>query len=63
MQKPFYQSKIVWLGVFVTLQGVMPIVIDLLGRATVDPADLAVAFSGVLTVILRVWFTDAPISK
>jgi len=62
MTKKWYKSKLVWLGVIVTLQGVIPLVVDLLSKGAVSPADIGVALSGFLTVILRVWFTDAPIS-
>jgi hypothetical protein len=63
MEKPWYLSKIVWLGVIVTLQGIVPLVVELLNKSAVSPADIALAFSGVLVVIVRVWFTDVNVEK
>jgi len=56
--KMWYQSKLVWLGVIITLQGFVPVAVDLVNKASVSVADVMIAFSGLLAVILRVWFTD-----
>lgn len=61
--KKWYKSKTVWLGVITTLIGVLGLVSDLLGKATITPQDVVLLFSGVLGVILRVWFTTAPIAR
>jgi len=61
MEKKWYQSKLVWLGVIITLQGLIPLVTELLAKGTVSPADVGVFASGVLAVILRVWFTDSAV--
>ena len=60
--KKWYQSKLVWLGVITTLLGVLPLVQQLVSQASIQPADFVALFSGILTVILRVWFTNTEIS-
>jgi hypothetical protein len=60
--KPWYQSKLVWLGVVMTLAGAVPVALALVAKSPITPADIVAAVGGVLTVILRVWFTDQPIS-
>ncbi len=59
--KKWYQSKLVWLSVILTLSGAVPLVVDLLNKATVTPADIVLLFGGLLGVILRIWFTDTEI--
>jgi hypothetical protein len=61
--KQWYLSKLVWLGVIQTLLGVLAVVSDFLqsGRAF-DAAGVVLIATGILTVILRVWFTDTEIS-
>jgi hypothetical protein len=61
--KKWYLSKLTWVGIIITFQGIVPIAIDLLNKASVSPADFLVALSGVGTVILRIWFTDTTIEK
>jgi hypothetical protein len=56
--KPVLTSKIVWLGILMTLAGVIPVVVELLNKSAITPADCVLAFGGVLTVVLRIWFTD-----
>ncbi len=57
----WYQSKLVWLGVIITFQGAVPVIVELLNKQVVSPADILVALSGIGTVILRVWFSTARI--
>jgi hypothetical protein len=61
--KKWYESKQVWLGIIITAQGFVPLVIDLLEKQSVLPSDVAVAVSGALAVILRVWFTEGRVEK
>lgn len=62
--KPWYQSKIVWLGVIQTLLGALDVVKDALSKGSdLTPLDFSLIASGVLTVIMRVWFTDTAIEK
>jgi hypothetical protein len=59
--KKWYLSKLILLGIIITFQGCVPIVVDLINKASVSPADVLVALSGVGTVIIRIWFTDTAI--
>jgi len=62
--KPWYQSKIVWLGVITTLMGVLPLVAGFIDTQSVnDPAAWITLVIGILTVVSRVWFTDTQIEK
>lgn len=61
--KPWYQSKVFWLGVITTLLGVVPIITELASQTALTPAAVGTAMTGVLVVIMRVWFTDAPTTK
>ena len=56
--KVWYKSKLVWLGVLITFQGMIPIATELVNKQVISPADVLVALSGVATVIIRIWFTD-----
>ncbi len=60
--KLWYTSKTVWLGVVVTLIGALPLVADLVAKTTISPQDVILTGVGVLTVILRVWFTDTAVA-
>ncbi len=61
MTKKWYLSKILWLGLIITFQGCVPIVVDLLNKGEISIADVLVALSGIGTVIARIWFTDSAI--
>ena len=61
MTKKWYLSKILWLGLIITFQGCVPIVVDLLNKGEISIADVLVALSGMGTVIARIWFTDSAI--
>lgn len=63
--KKWYQSKLVWLGVLTTLLGIFPLV-NVYIHAVAPGAELVVeatgAFlAGIITVVLRIWFTDTGI--
>lgn len=62
--KPWYQSKLVWQNVFITLVGAAMLIAD---YWTQTPAltvpGICTLLAGVFGVILRVWFTDTPIGK
>lgn len=53
----WYQSKLVWLGVLITFQGSVPILIELLNKQAMSVSDVLVTLSGIATVVARVWFT------
>jgi len=61
--KVWYQSKLVWLGIVQTLIGALGLVAEYLSKSDFSPASVVVLVSGILTVILRVWFTNTTISK
>jgi hypothetical protein len=44
-----------------TVAGIIPLVSSLLQQTAVSPADVVNLFGGILTVVLRVWFTSTPI--
>ena len=60
--KPWYTSKLIWLGVVTTLVGSLDLVARLLQQVQVTPSDIVLLASGILTVVLRVWFTEQPIA-
>jgi uncharacterized membrane-anchored protein len=59
--KKWYQSKLVWLGIIMTLSGLLPFVSELVKTQPVTPEAVVAFVGGILTVILRVWFTDTAI--
>jgi hypothetical protein len=61
--KKWYQSKMVWLGIITTLIGALGLVSDLLGKPTVSPQDITLLLSGILGIVLRVWFTTQPVER
>jgi len=61
--KLWYVSKLVWLGVLQTVIAVLLSAADLLAKGTITPVDIVLFLAGVLTIIIRVWFTDAPIER
>jgi hypothetical protein len=60
--KPFWQSKTVWLNVVLTLIGLATFLAVPKNDPTLSVASIAAAVAGALNVVLRVWFTDTPIS-
>jgi len=61
--KKWYQSKTVWLGIITTLIGALGLVSDFLGKPTSSPQDITLLLSGILGVVLRVWFTSQPVER
>lgn len=60
-EKKWYQSKLVWLGVIMTISGAIEVVRQLLVAGPIDPQAILGAVGGIMTVIMRVWFTDTQI--
>lgn len=60
--KSWYESKLVWLGVIQTLLGSLGVLYEFLERGDFSPAAVVLSVSGILTVIMRVWFTSTVIS-
>ncbi len=59
--KAWYQSKLVWLGVVQTLIGALGLLADYLAKGVYTPEQVVLLFSGILTVVLRVWFTNTQV--
>ncbi len=59
--KPWYKSKLVLVGILQTVIGALTLVADLLGKSQITAQDATLLSVGILTVILRIWFTDMPI--
>ena len=57
-EKSWYKSKIVWLGVITTLLGVLPLIDELFRQSPITIPSIITLITGVLIVIVRVWFTD-----
>lgn len=60
--KAWYQSKVFWLGVITTLLGAIPIISDLASQTAITPAMIFTALTGILIVVVRVWFTDSAVT-
>ena len=60
--KPWYQSKLVWAGVITAILSILPLVQAYLASGQYDPSAIVGLVSGILTVVLRVGFTDQPIA-
>lgn len=63
ISKVWYESKTVWLGIVQFLIGAFGLLAEFLNKGDFSPASVVVLLSGVLVVVLRVWFTDTAISK
>jgi hypothetical protein len=62
--KLWYQSKVVWLNVILSLMGIMTLVADFLGKNTsLTAPGIIMLIVGCLGIILRVWFTEQPIAR
>jgi len=61
--KFWWQSKTVWLGVLQTMIGILLIVADFLQKGNFSPSEATLLVTGILTVVLRIWFTDSAIAK
>jgi hypothetical protein len=61
--KAWYKSKIVWLGFAMTALGIIPIVTELASQTAITPAQVGTALAGIITVFVRIWLTDEPVTK
>lgn len=61
--KNWFESKIVWVGIINTLIASLTLAGEFLTKADFSPVAVTVLITGILTIILRVWFTDTEISK
>lgn len=60
--KFWYESKLVWLGVLQTLIAVGQALAVYLEAGDFSPSSLVLFVTGILTIILRVWYTDTTIN-
>ena len=56
--KKWYQSKAIWVGIFQTLSAVLLTAADLAAKGTISAVDIILFASGVVNIILRIWFAS-----
>ena len=61
--KNWYQSKLVWMNVILTLIGALTLVSEYLDAGAYSYSGVVMLVVGILGVILRIWFTDASIMR
>lgn len=61
MVKAWYSSKMVWLGVVQFLIGALGLLAEFLRAGDYSPFAVTMLLSGILVVVMRVWFTDSAI--
>lgn len=61
--KKWFESKIVWVGLINTVIAILAIGGEFLQKAEFSPIAISAFITGVLTVVLRVWFTNTEITK
>ena len=59
--KKWYQSKLVWLGILMTFSGTIEVAQKIISAGPIDTAAIMNLAGGVITVIMRVWFTSTQI--
>ena len=60
--KPWYESKLTWMNIILTLIGILTLVAEYLTNSPILTAPgIIMVVVGALGVVLRVWFTDTPI--
>ena len=61
--KQWFYSKIVWLGIIQTLVAVLQLVAEFLNKGDFQPSGLVLLVAGILTIVMRVLYTDTIIEK
>ena len=61
--KNFWESKIFWVGILSTLIAIGNLVAEFLQAGSFSADSFVLLFVGVLTIVLRIWFTDTAINK
>ena len=61
--KYFWESKIFWVGILSTLIAIGNLVAEFLQAGSFSADSFVLLFVGILTIVLRVWFTDTAINK
>lgn len=63
--KKFWKSKLFWVGLFTTFLGIIPLFNQFVQVVAPDKIVLVdaigVLVAGIITIVLRIWFTDQPI--
>lgn len=59
--KKFFESKLNWVGIVQFLVGVFTFIQGWLEAGDFSPFGIFALISGVVTIILRTWFTDSSI--
>jgi len=60
--KEFWKSKLFWLGIIQTLIAVLGLIADWLEAGNYTEPSVIMLVSGILTIVLRIWFTDSPVT-
>ena len=61
MNKKWYESKMVYLGIVQFLIGALGLLAEFLKAGDYSPFAVTMLASGILVVVMRVWFTDGAI--
>lgn len=61
--KNWYASKTVWLAILLTVAGVADFIGGLLAEGPITWQSVSMIVSGVVAVIIRVWYTNESIQK
>lgn len=61
MTKAWYLSKLTWLGIVQFLIGALGLLAEFLKAGDYSPFAVTMLVSGILVVIMRVWFTNSAI--
>jgi hypothetical protein len=59
----WYESKTVWMGIITTAIGALGLLAEYLSKGDFSASAATLLGVGVLNIVLRVWFTNAPIEK
>lgn len=61
--KNFWESKIFWVGMLSSLIAIGNLVAEFLQAEIFSADSFVLLFVGVMTIVLRVWFTETAINK
>lgn len=61
MVKSWFTSKLIWLGILETLVASLSLVAEFIQKNTVDASSFIMLATGILTIVIRKWFTNTAI--
>lgn len=61
--KKWYESKLVWVGIISTLIAILTLLGEFLQNGNFEPVAITTFTSGILVIILRIWFTNTQIKR